>query len=171
MLLFSKVTPKQNIAVRRNESERTQLQCAKLFNHVWLFVILWILALQILLSVVFSRQEYWSGLSFLTQLQRYSLTGTCVLCCAQLMRCVWLCDTRDCSPPSSFVHGILQAGTLEWVAMPSSRGSSRPKGLNLSLLHLLHLGSHKKEGAFIWEVCLRLCKGSLTLATNRQPCH
>ena len=24
----------------------------------------------------------------------------------------------DCSPPDSSVHGILQAGILEWVAMP-----------------------------------------------------
>ena len=30
----------------------------------------------------------------------------------------------DCSPPSSSVHGILQAKILEWVAMPSSSGSS-----------------------------------------------
>ena len=34
----------------------------------------------------------------------------------------------DCSPPGSSVHGILQARILEWVAMPSSRGSSRPRG-------------------------------------------
>ena len=27
----------------------------------------------------------------------------------------------DYSPPGSFVHGILQARLLEWVAMPSSR--------------------------------------------------
>ena len=32
-----------------------------------------------------------------------------------------------CSPPDSSVHGILQARMLEWVAMPSSRGSSCPK--------------------------------------------
>ena len=30
-----------------------------------------------------------------------------------------------CSPPGSSVHGILQARILEWVAMPSSRGSPR----------------------------------------------
>ena len=38
------------------------------------------------------------------------------------------------TPPGSFVHGILQARILEWVAMPSSRGSSNP-GLNPGLLH------------------------------------
>ena len=33
----------------------------------------------------------------------------------------------DCSLPGPFVHGILQARILEWVAMPSSRGSSQPR--------------------------------------------
>ena len=32
-----------------------------------------------------------------------------------------------CSPPGSSVHGILQAGILACVAMPSSRGSSPPR--------------------------------------------
>ena len=31
-----------------------------------------------------------------------------------------------CSPPGSSVHGTLQARILEWVAMPSSMGSSPP---------------------------------------------
>ena len=33
----------------------------------------------------------------------------------------------DYSHPGSSVHGILQARTLEWVAIPFSRGSSQPK--------------------------------------------
>ena len=33
----------------------------------------------------------------------------------------------DCSPPSSSVHGILQARILEWVAISFSRGSSQPR--------------------------------------------
>ena len=40
---------------------------------------------------------------------------------------VWLCDPTDCSPPGSSIHGILQARILEQAAMPSSRGSSRPR--------------------------------------------
>ena len=39
-----------------------------------------------------------------------------------------LCDPMNCSQPGSSVHGILQARILEWVAIPFSRGSSRPKG-------------------------------------------
>ena len=42
--------------------------------------------------------------------------------------CPTLCDPTDCSPPGSSVCRILQARILEWVAMPSSRGSSRPRG-------------------------------------------
>ena len=38
--------------------------------------------------------------------------------------CPTLWDPLDRSPPGSAVHGILQARVLEWVAMPSSRGSS-----------------------------------------------
>ena len=38
-----------------------------------------------------------------------------------------LCDPMDGSPPGSPAHGILQARTLEWAAMPSSRGSSQPR--------------------------------------------
>ena len=33
-------------------------------------------------------------------------------------------DSLDCSPQGSSVHGISQARILEWVAVPSSRGSS-----------------------------------------------
>ena len=38
--------------------------------------------------------------------------------------CPTLCNPMDCGPPGSSVHGILQARIMEWVAMPSSRGSS-----------------------------------------------
>ena len=38
--------------------------------------------------------------------------------------CVY--DPMYCSPPGSSVHGISHARILEWVAIFSSRGSSRP---------------------------------------------
>ena len=57
--------------------------------------------------------------------------------CAKLLSRVRLCDPMDSSPPGSSVHGILQARILEWVAMPSSRGSSDP-GLEPESLSLLH---------------------------------
>ena len=36
-------------------------------------------------------------------------------------------DSMDCSPAGSSVHEIAWAGILEWVAISSSRGSSRPR--------------------------------------------
>ena len=36
--------------------------------------------------------------------------------------CLTLCDSMDCSPPGSSVHGM-----LEWVAIPFFRGSSWPR--------------------------------------------
>ena len=44
----------------------------------------------------------------------------------------------DCSLPGSSVRGILQARILEWVAMPSSRGSFWPRDRTHSPLILLH---------------------------------
>ena len=44
-----------------------------------------------------------------------------------LQSCLTLCDSMVCSPPGFTVHGILQARILEWVAMPSSRGSSQTR--------------------------------------------
>ena len=38
-----------------------------------------------------------------------------------------LYSPKNCSPPGSSVHGDLQARILEWIAMPSSRGSSQPR--------------------------------------------
>ena len=41
--------------------------------------------------------------------------------------CLTLSDPMDCSLSGSSVCGILQARILEWVSIPFSRGSSRPK--------------------------------------------
>jgi len=43
--------------------------------------------------------------------------------------CPTLCDPMDCSPPGYPVHRILQARTLEWVAMPSSRSNLSDPGI------------------------------------------
>ena len=44
-------------------------------------------------------------------------------CVLVAQSCLILCDPMDYSPPGSSVHGILQAGILEWVAILFSRGS------------------------------------------------
>ena len=70
--------------------------------------------------------------------------------------CPTLCNPADCCSPGAFVHGILQARILEWVAISSSRGSSRPPGalIHVSVsciaggffLPLSHLGSPITSG-------------------------
>ena len=43
-----------------------------------------------------------------------------------LQLCWTLCDPTDHSPPVFSVNEMLQARTMEWIAIPFSRGSSRP---------------------------------------------
>ena len=43
-----------------------------------------------------------------------------------LSRVQLFCDSMDCGPPGSCVHGISQARILEWVAISFSTGSSQP---------------------------------------------
>ena len=50
-----------------------------------------------------------------------------LLLCLVAQTCPTPCNLMDYSPPASSVHGILQVRILEWVAVPSSRGPSRPK--------------------------------------------
>ena len=63
----------------------------------------------------------------------YVCVCVCVCVCvhahthAQSLSLVQFFGPKNCSPPGSSVHGILQAKMLEWVAMPSSRGSSQPR--------------------------------------------
>ena len=40
----------------------------------------------------------------------------------------------DCKPPGSYVHGILQARILEWVAISYSKGIFQTQGSNPSLM-------------------------------------
>ena len=57
---------------------------------------------------------------------------------AQLCQsCPTLSEPTACSPPGSSVHRILQTRILEWVAMPSTRGSSEPRSLSLQADSLL----------------------------------
>ena len=55
------------------------------------------------------------------------LVATCLIFVLVNQSCPTLRDSIDYSPPGSFVHGILQARILEWVAISFSRGSSWPR--------------------------------------------
>ena len=49
------------------------------------------------------------------------------MCMLVAQSCLTLCGPMDYSLPGSSAHGIFQAGILEPVAIPFSRGSSRPR--------------------------------------------
>ena len=66
-----------------------------------------------------------------------SLTGTPAAAAKSLQSCPTLCNPIDCSPPGSPVPGILQARTLEWVAISfSSAWKWRVKVKSLSRVWL-----------------------------------
>ena len=46
------------------------------------------------------------------------------VCVLVTQSCLTLWNPKDCSPPGSSVHGILQARILEWVSIPFSRDLS-----------------------------------------------
>ena len=123
-----------------------------LFSHVQLFVTLWTITHQALLSMGFSRQEYWNGLPHpsagdlpdsrieLVSLMSPALAGGFLTTSTTWQTLIYVRKWKwsrsvmsdsllpvDCSPSSSSVHGILQARILEWVAVSFSRGSSWPR--------------------------------------------
>ena len=83
--------------------------------------------------------------------RQYHVLRSLLLYVLIIQSCLTLCDPMDCSPPGSSVHGIFQATILEWVALPSSRGSSRPSNqaslsyvsciVRWAFYHQGHLGS------------------------------
>ena len=76
---------------------KTQKQCIYTYTYIYIHT---------------HTHTYWKTVCILS---RFS--------CVQLFATLWTIH----SPPGSSVHGIRQARTLMWVAMPSSRGSSWPR--------------------------------------------
>ena len=93
--------------------------------------------------------------------------SACMLGCFNQVR---LCDYMNYNPPGSSVHGILQARKLEWVAMPTSRGSSPPRDRSL-------ISPALQEGFFFfffttsttWEVTLILKENEMCFALGKHP--
>ena len=91
-----------------------------------------------------------------------------------LQPCPTLCDPTDSSPPGSSVPGILQARTLEWVAISSSspkcRYSSSPsRVLSLAKSRMKTVGTAK-----IWTAASGGClpaPGSSLIAGLNSPSH
>ena len=104
------------------------LQCVKVksLSRVQLLATPWTAAYHAPPSMGFSRQEYWSGMPLPSPGYTEVLhIHTCIsLLSAAAAKSLWscptLCDPIDGSPPGSLVPGILQARTLEWVAISFS---------------------------------------------------
>ena len=68
----------------------------------------------------------------------WSFSFSIIAAAKSFQSCLTLCDPIDGSPPGSSVHGILQARTLEWVAISSSNAwKSNVKVKSLSRVRLL----------------------------------
>ena len=72
-----------------------------------------------------------------------------------LQLCPTLYNPMDCSLPGSSVHRILQARTLEWVAMPSSRDLPNPGIKPISLNSPALAGGFSTTSA-TWEASYNL---------------
>ena len=77
------------------------------------------------------------------------------LCAKSLQSHSTLCNPMDCSLLDSSVHEILQAKILEWVAIPSSKGSSQPRDrTHIHLFCLLHWQVGEGNGTPLQYFCL-----------------
>ena len=110
-------------------------------------VVLWIYFSKIRLTSPYQNPNVWSLREYLVMQESRSLllhgsfslelTSSCFLwtgcalpccyCCLVIKSYLTLCDTMNCSLPSSSVHGILQARMLEWIAISFFRESFRPR--------------------------------------------
>ena len=61
--------------------------------------------------------------------RRRNITMLVVGACQVTRSCLTLCDPMDGSLPGSFVHGISQAGILEWVTISFSKGVFPTQGI------------------------------------------
>ena len=109
--------------------------------------------------------------------------GTATTAAAKLLQlCPTLCDPTDGSPPGSLILGILQARTLEWVAISFSNAWKwKLKGKSLSRVRLFATpwtaslpGSsttNRCQNTF-WDayrhLCMDLCKMGIVLCCQGQ---
>ena len=122
----------------------------------------------------------------------------CVCVCVCLLvtqSCLTLCDPMDCSPLGFSVHGVLQARTLEWVAIPFSRVSfwprdltqgsdpalqadslpseppGKPIGIHDICVYVSKLLLQRGNGEFIWRDTAEFEKGKHATLGRTLPLH
>ena len=123
----------------------------KWLSRVRLFTTPWTIAYQAPPSMEFSRQEYQSGLPCPSSivweanelcLRSWQLSKTIMLlllaaAAASLLSCLNLCNPVDGSPLGTPVPVVLQARTLQWVAISFSKAwKGKGEGKSLSRVQL-----------------------------------
>ena len=91
----------------------------------------------------------------------YSQVYHFCVCVLVTQSCPILCHPMDCCPPDLSVHWILQARILEWVAMPSCRGSSRLwdwTQVSCMAGGILYRLSHQSEAPPLLVLFIPLCR-------------
>ena len=84
----------------------------------------------------------------------YAYTGWAWCYCLVAKLCLTLCNSMDCSPPGSSVHGISQARILEQIAISYSGGSPQPRARThiscISRWILYHCATWKAHISTVW---------------------
>ena len=112
-------------------------------GSIWVGKIPWSLLFSFFLKKKKKTHFYWSivalqycvsfnwsafcSLVFVLLLVSFSQFNANICAMLLLQSFLILCNPMDCSLPGSSVHCLLQARILQRVAMPSFRGSSRPR--------------------------------------------
>ena len=81
--------------------------------------------------------------------------------------CPTFCSPKDCNPPDSSDHGILQARILEWIALPFSRGSSWPRYQTWVSYNISQYGTENTEMSIAWTSVSR----TYSLVEKASSCH
>ena len=111
-------------------SRKTNLFCMLLVSWGW-FLSFNLCSIQIFLFLPTLLEYSWHITWY-----KFKVYNVIILClpAKSLQSCPTLCNPMRCSLPGSSIHGILQARILEWVAISSSKGSSRPRNRPVSLM-------------------------------------
>ena len=88
--------------------------------------------------------------------------------CMLSQLCPTFCNPMDCSPPSSSVHGILQARILDWVAMPFSWFNNRNdfRAVLCHLVAMLHFCYHRMGKQYDWAIELKQYHSNMEISAT-----
>ena len=133
--LFPASLPSPWSFLLRNQVHPLRLSSRVIFNCFLETILASLMEISVLLLSPIAPSTYLQ--SYIMQIEMFyfytsshrpkALRRQCMCAYSVAQPCLTLCDTVDCSPSDSSVHGIFQTRILECVAISFSRGSSQPK--------------------------------------------